>query len=141
MRKHRLLAAAFALAIAGSGLVASDDAVAQEWNPFDPFSNSSSSKQRQAQPDGPPTGAASDDVIRPLGNGGGTAVERGDLAPVMAPDGSGLPYELWQGLDVGRLERLISEIADLWFHTYVLLAARGLDPASVEDELARRASA
>lgn len=38
-------------------------------------------------------------------------------------------------------ERLISEIADLWFHTYVLLAARGLDPASVEDELARRASA
>lgn len=36
-------------------------------------------------------------------------------------------------------ERLVSEIADLWFHTYVLLAARGLDPAAVEDELARRA--
>jgi phosphoribosyl-AMP cyclohydrolase / phosphoribosyl-ATP pyrophosphohydrolase len=35
-------------------------------------------------------------------------------------------------------ERLISEIADLWFHSYVLLAARGLDPASVEDELLRR---
>jgi phosphoribosyl-ATP pyrophosphohydrolase/phosphoribosyl-AMP cyclohydrolase len=35
-------------------------------------------------------------------------------------------------------ERLIEEIADLWFHTYVLLAARGLDPASVDDELARR---
>ena len=26
-------------------------------------------------------------------------------------------------------ERLVEEIADLWFHTYVLLAARGLDPA------------
>lgn len=38
-------------------------------------------------------------------------------------------------------ERLVSELADLWFHSYVLLAARGLDPAAVEDELARRATA
>ena len=37
-------------------------------------------------------------------------------------------------------ERLVSEIADLWFHTYVLLAARGLDPAAVEEELGRRAA-
>ena len=37
-------------------------------------------------------------------------------------------------------ERLVSELADLWFHSYVLLAARGLDPAAVEDELARRAT-
>jgi phosphoribosyl-ATP pyrophosphohydrolase/phosphoribosyl-AMP cyclohydrolase len=36
-------------------------------------------------------------------------------------------------------ERLVAELADLWFHAYVLLAARGLDPAQVEDELARRA--
>lgn len=36
-------------------------------------------------------------------------------------------------------ERLVSEVADLWFHTYVLLAARGLDPAAVEEELAHRA--
>jgi phosphoribosyl-ATP pyrophosphohydrolase/phosphoribosyl-AMP cyclohydrolase len=36
-------------------------------------------------------------------------------------------------------QRLVSELADLWFHSYVLLAARGLDPAAVEDELARRA--
>jgi phosphoribosyl-AMP cyclohydrolase / phosphoribosyl-ATP pyrophosphohydrolase len=35
-------------------------------------------------------------------------------------------------------ERLISEMADLWFHSYVLLAARGLDPAAVEAELKRR---
>jgi phosphoribosyl-AMP cyclohydrolase / phosphoribosyl-ATP pyrophosphohydrolase len=35
-------------------------------------------------------------------------------------------------------ERLVEEVADLWFHTYVLLAARGLDPATVEDELLRR---
>ena len=37
-------------------------------------------------------------------------------------------------------DRLISELADLWFHSYVLLAARGLDPAAVEEELARRAT-
>jgi phosphoribosyl-AMP cyclohydrolase / phosphoribosyl-ATP pyrophosphohydrolase len=36
-------------------------------------------------------------------------------------------------------ERLVSELADLWFASYVLLAARGLDPSAVEDELARRA--
>jgi phosphoribosyl-AMP cyclohydrolase / phosphoribosyl-ATP pyrophosphohydrolase len=37
-------------------------------------------------------------------------------------------------------ERLVSELADLWFASYVLLAARGLDPSAVEDELARRAA-
>jgi phosphoribosyl-ATP pyrophosphohydrolase/phosphoribosyl-AMP cyclohydrolase len=36
-------------------------------------------------------------------------------------------------------ERVVEELADLWFHSYVLLAARGLDPAAVEDELRRRA--
>ena len=35
-------------------------------------------------------------------------------------------------------ERLVEELADLWFHTYVLLAARGLQPSAVEDELRRR---
>ena len=38
-------------------------------------------------------------------------------------------------------ERLVEELADLWFHSYVLLAARGLDPTAVEDELRRRHSA
>jgi phosphoribosyl-AMP cyclohydrolase / phosphoribosyl-ATP pyrophosphohydrolase len=37
-------------------------------------------------------------------------------------------------------DRLVEELADLWFHSYVLLAARGLDPAAVEDELERRAN-
>ena len=35
-------------------------------------------------------------------------------------------------------ERVIEEVADLWFHTYVLLAARGLDPSQVEDKLSDR---
>jgi len=34
--------------------------------------------------------------------------------------------------------RVIEEVADLWFHSYVALASRGLDPAAVEEELARR---
>ena len=36
-------------------------------------------------------------------------------------------------------ERVVAEIADLWFASYVALAARGLDPAAVEAELERRA--
>ncbi len=35
-------------------------------------------------------------------------------------------------------ERLIEELADLWFHSYALLAARGLGPADVETALRRR---
>ena len=36
-------------------------------------------------------------------------------------------------------ERVVSEAADLIYHLYVLLAARGLDISAVEAELARRA--
>ena len=36
-------------------------------------------------------------------------------------------------------ERVVSEAADLWFHTLLLLRSRGLDPAAVEEELKRRA--
>jgi phosphoribosyl-ATP pyrophosphohydrolase len=35
-------------------------------------------------------------------------------------------------------ERLISEIADLFYHLLVLLAARGLTPADIEAELVGR---
>jgi phosphoribosyl-ATP pyrophosphohydrolase/phosphoribosyl-AMP cyclohydrolase len=35
-------------------------------------------------------------------------------------------------------ERVLEETADLIYHVYVLLAARGLDPAQVEDVLASR---
>jgi hypothetical protein len=45
--------------------------------------------------DGPPAGGIDEK---------GRSVERGDLAPVMADDGSGLPYELWQGLSIAEVE-------------------------------------
>ncbi len=35
-------------------------------------------------------------------------------------------------------ERLIYEVADLLYHTLVLLAYRGIELADMEDELARR---
>lgn len=38
------------------------------------------------------------------------AVETVELAPVVAGDGSGLPYELWRGLDVAGVERLIASL-------------------------------
>jgi len=38
----------------------------------------------------------------------------------------------------GDAEKIIYEIADLWFHTMVLLAQQGLEPSQVLDELARR---
>ena len=34
--------------------------------------------------------------------------------------------------------KVVYEVADLWFHTLVLLRSRGVDPAAVEDELRRR---
>jgi phosphoribosyl-ATP pyrophosphohydrolase len=38
----------------------------------------------------------------------------------------------------GVPERIVSEVADLWFHTLVLLKYQHLEPQQVLDELARR---
>jgi len=38
----------------------------------------------------------------------------------------------------GDAEKIIYEVADLWFHTLVLLTQQGLNPQQVLDELARR---
>lgn len=38
----------------------------------------------------------------------------------------------------GDREKIIYEIADLWFHSMVLLAHQGLHPRDVEQELERR---
>lgn len=111
MRKDRLSAARLAGALVATGLSICG-AVAQDWNPFDQL-NSSGSRQRPAERPRDSQRAPqtdSDDIVRPMGDLSGSAVERGDLTPVMAPDGSGLPYELWQGLNVATLEQLIAEI-------------------------------
>ena len=38
------------------------------------------------------------------------AVERGELQPITAADGSGLPLELWQGIDARNVEGLVTEL-------------------------------
>ncbi len=38
----------------------------------------------------------------------------------------------------GEADKIVYEIADLWFHSMVLLAQQGLRPEQVLDELARR---
>lgn len=35
-------------------------------------------------------------------------------------------------------DALVRELADLWFHSMILISARGLSPAAVINELARR---
>lgn len=40
--------------------------------------------------------------------------------------------------DPSQNDKVISETADLWFHTLVMLAALDLSPQQVTDELARR---
>lgn len=46
--------------------------------------------------------------------------------------------ELVQAAAAETDDRVVAEAADLLYHTLVLLAARGLSLAAVEDELARR---
>ena len=36
------------------------------------------------------------------------SVEKGELAPILAPDASGLPLELWRGLDLKKIEALLA---------------------------------
>jgi len=38
----------------------------------------------------------------------------------------------------GDADKIVYEVADLWFHTLVLLAQQGLGPQQVLDELSRR---
>ncbi len=38
----------------------------------------------------------------------------------------------------GDSDKIVYEVADLWFHTLVLLAQQDLDPQQVLDELSRR---
>ena len=110
MRKHAhsLLIAMAVLATLGSA------AAAQDWNPFDPFANDrkreEERKRAQEERDKAKDDSEGDTVVPQAPAGDAFSVERSELTPVMATDGSGLPYELWQGLDVAKLEGLIAEI-------------------------------
>lgn len=81
-------------------------AVAQDggWNPF---------KQWQKQ-DPPRPSKGMDDRGADRANlqtgPRGRTVEHGELDPVMAPDNSGLPFDLWRGLDLTAFEEHLSRL-------------------------------
>jgi len=82
----------------------------QDWNLFNPFGKTDDKrKEREKASPAEADRKRNSITFQPLSEGTG-AVERMELAPVMAEDGSGLPFELWHGLDVRTLETLISEI-------------------------------
>jgi hypothetical protein len=85
-------------------------ATAQDWDPFNPFAGPQRKRAEQARKSTPQAEHGGDTVIPEPLDQRSRAVERTELAPVMATDGSGLPFELWRGLDVGTLESLIAEI-------------------------------
>jgi phosphoribosyl-ATP pyrophosphohydrolase/phosphoribosyl-AMP cyclohydrolase len=75
-------------------------------------------------------------AARPAGSYVAALLEEGTAAAARKVGEEGLEVAL---AGTGESdERLVSELADLWFHSYVLLAARGLDPAAVERELQSR---
>jgi hypothetical protein len=97
---------ALAFVLIGALALPAQGAAAQDWDPLDLFSE----KKRPEPARQPPPPQGPDTITPPPGEAKSQAVERLDLSPVMAPDGSGLPYELWRGLDVASFERLIAEI-------------------------------
>jgi hypothetical protein len=94
-------------------------ATAQEgWNPFK--GNSDDRPERRPRPSDanapaplpPPTRERATDPAAqqpaPWASPRGSSVERTELQPIMAPDTSGLPLELWRSLDLKALEELLA---------------------------------
>ena len=75
---------------------------------------------------------------RPAGSYVASLLERGVVACAQKLGEEGVEAAL--ALASESDERVVSEIADVWFASYVALASRGLDPAAVEEELRRRAT-
>jgi phosphoribosyl-AMP cyclohydrolase / phosphoribosyl-ATP pyrophosphohydrolase len=73
---------------------------------------------------------------RPEGSYVAKLLEEGPVAAARKVGEEGLEAALAGAAESD--DRVVEELADLWFHSYVLLAARGLDPDDVEAELRRR---
>lgn len=74
------------------------------WNPFkllDPA-------PRRKQPEPPVDRANLERMPPPAARN--APVESSDLAPVLAPDNSGLPLDLWRGLEMADVERLLATL-------------------------------
>ena len=80
-------------------------AATTRWNPFKQPEETAAPRAKQSMP------ADQADLRREQpSKGRSRPVESSDLAPVMAPDASGLPLGLWGGLDMAELERLLAAL-------------------------------
>ncbi len=119
------VAAALLLALAVS-IIGFPSQAEDSWKPFAEKDNAAakragqlSSGQRPALPPMSDAAAAtatpsnSQPAMDAAGppNSKANAVERGELAPIIAADGSGLPLELWNGLDVAGIEANFARLA------------------------------
>jgi hypothetical protein len=101
----------------GSAAVAQDGG----WNPFKPDAQRPGERANERRPQ--PSETAAPVPPEPMRERGrepvsqqtapwasprGGTVEKSELAPVMAPDASGLPLELWRGLDLKAMEQLLA---------------------------------
>lgn len=110
-KPQTLCAAALVIALASSTQVATAE---ETWSPSGPsgtpatvYPTQEAAKPRTAPPRTPRALTGAETVMR---DAVPAPIEKGDLAPVMSSDGSGLPYELWRGLDIAGIEALISEL-------------------------------
>jgi len=114
MRATRHTAALGGALLGLATALGSPPASAQDsWNPF------KSQAERGPRPGEPAAGVPPEPMRGPprepisqqtapwVSPRGGT-VKRSELAPVMAPDASGLPLELWRGLNLKALEELLA---------------------------------
>lgn len=111
----RRLPIAAALAFGLTWAPGNSSALAQDgWKPFSSAPSRAGTQRPpgiEAQPlppvaPGPPPASGPYDRPAPRGS----SIERSDLEPVGAPDASGLPLELWRGLDMQGLEGLLSAL-------------------------------
>ena len=114
---YRQIGLVFALA---GTLMAGGPAIADDgWNPFGQL-DQGPPRKKPATTGSPQSANAAPNPNTGPGPGGqplppaveesGRGVERGELAPISASDGSGLPYELWRGLDVNALEGQLARL-------------------------------
>jgi len=127
---------AFSLIVTLGLALGAQPASAQDWNPLNPFrqpdnNHKKSDKASQAEAD-----RNRDSILYQPLNEDLRKIDRSELAPVMADDGSDLPFELWRGLDVKTVQTLISEIEipprspalhRLWLR---LITSKGSPPTS-----------
>ena len=101
---------AFSLIVTLGLALGAQPASAQDWNPLNPFRQPDNNHKKSDKASQAEAGRNRDSILYQPLNEDLREIDRSELAPVMADDGSDLPFELWRGLDVKTVQTLISEI-------------------------------